>query len=390
MRKYYSYFLGILVFAIIATFGTKALVNDELQYVADSPSWFQFYGSSGDDEIWDLVRYEDYFYAVGTWSKNSGDDKLVLLKLDKRGNLVWKKTWKGYGYTAGYHLEVYNNHLYLGGRSGKPNVNALIQKYNLDGRLLWSQAWDGKKRRYEEVDGFVFVNNNIYVAVPSGSLFGKQDVAILKYSLDGNLIWAKYWDSGGNDMVNGIVSDGQYLYLAVRSPGIFLQKNNDAFLQKYDLEGNLLWSKSLKGNDYDDPLGIAIEGKYVYLVSFTKSFGKNMQIFVARFDKNSGDIQWQTVWGGAKNEAARSIIVKNGYSFIAGGTKSYGKGGEDVFLIIIGPNGNLIAEKFWGGKNDERAKNLIFTPQALYLVGVTSSYGNGSEDGFLIKWDFKQ
>jgi hypothetical protein len=356
----------------------------------DAPEWFRFFGTAQDDEIWDAVEYNNFLYAIGTKRKNTSRDKVVLLKFDKQGKLVWEKTWDGGGYDEGYHLAVHQGYLYAGGRTGKPNVDALILKYDLDGNLLWSRTWDGKKKKYEEVDGFAFAGGYLYVAVPSGPLFGGQDVVILKYDLQGNLIWEKYWDSGRNDMVNGILTDGQYLYLAVRSPGAVFQKNNDAFLQKYDLNGNLIWSKEWGGDDYDDPLGIGLEGKYVYLVGLTKSFGKNGQVFALKFDKTTGELLWDKVWGGKQSEVSRSIIIKNGYSYIAGGTKSYGEGGEDVFLLILDPSGRLLSDYFWGGKADDRAKNFILTSEGFYLVGVTSSYGSGKEDGFLLKWSFRK
>ncbi len=108
---------------------------------------------------------------------------------------------------------------------------------------------------------------------------------------------------------------------------------HDVFVQKYDPDGNLLWSTRIGGVNYDRAYGIEVdangsvyiagragEGFYVTLGSYQESFGGNLSAarnnaygkqdgFVSKLDAYTGQLDWSTYIGGEAGEIVRNLDV---------------------------------------------------------------------------------
>ncbi|MCX7720654.1 MAG: hypothetical protein N2Z64_05155 [Dictyoglomus thermophilum] len=73
---------------------------------------------------------------------------------------------------------------------------------------------------------------------------------------------------------------------------------------------------------------------------------------------------------------------------ITGITSSFGAGGSDVFIIKLNSNGNLVWQKTFGGSNNDLANFIQQTTDGGYIVaGATMSYGAGGYDFYILKLD---
>ena len=71
-----------------------------------------------------------------------------------------------------------------------------------------------------------------------------------------------------------------------------------------------------------------------------------------------------------------------------GETLSFGSGKRDIFLIKTDVNGNQLWFKTFGGEGEESAASVIQTNDGGFLItGSTESFGNGNNNGWLIKTD---
>lgn len=160
------------------------------------------------------------------------------------------------------------------------------------------------------------------------------------------------------------------------------------FLAKYDASGNLSWNKLWGGTGFDAGLSLVktSDGGYA-ITGQTASFGAgSYDMFLAKYD-SSGNISWNKLWGGTGSDIGlRLTQTSDGGYAVTGYTSSFGAGSDDMFLAKYDASGNLSWNKTWGGTSSDVSQSLTQTSDGGYVVaGYTTSFGVGSTDMFLIK-----
>ena len=92
-----------------------------------------------------------------------------------------------------------------------------------------------------------------------------------------------------------------------------------------------------------------------------------------------GSLLWQTTWGGPYWESAQGVCADcEGYIYVVGMTNSYGAGWEDMLLLKYSPDGALLLQYTWGGKDEEVAQSVCFNgTDALFVAGdAPDAYGS--------------
>ncbi|MBA2613335.1 MAG: hypothetical protein H0U95_15305 [Bacteroidetes bacterium] len=133
-----------------------------------------------------------------------------------------------------------------------------------------------------------------------------------------------------------------------------------------------------------------IFGKKYIVTGSTSSYGAgNTDVYLIKVDSMGFSI-WQKTFGGFNNDVGKSVIQLPDSGFvIAGFTNSFGNGGYDVYLIRTDKNGNLIWQKTFGGTDWDFGSDVVLTPDGdIAVVGNTSSFGHGKKDGLFLKYDF--
>ena len=79
--------------------------------------------------------------------------------------------------------------------------------------------------------------------------------------------------------------------------------------------------------------------------------------------------KWNASFGGSKDDGSYSVVQTSddGYA-IAGFTRSYGAGGQDMWLIKTDANGIMSWNLTYGGPNDDCANCVIQTSDGGYLL----------------------
>jgi len=179
--------------------------------------------------------------------------------------------------------------------------------------------------------------------------------------------------------------DGSVWLLGITAS--FGNGKQDVLLLKYNEIGELLLSRTWGGHDEDMPYAAVGVGEVFYVAGTTKSFGVgNDDIFMLKYSKN-GDLAWSRTYGTGDYEWTYDVSTDiNGDVYVCGYWVAYG-GNPDVLLAKVDMAGNLLWAKTWGGPGSERVYGLTVASEAVYVVGYTDSFGAGGEDVLLLKYD---
>ena len=155
----------------------------------------------------------------------------------------------------------------------------------------------------------------------------------------------------------------------------------DALLAAFSKDSGLYqWHRTWGGLGTDDVFGMTGDGHALYPVGITNSLGNGTQIFLLRYDY-SGNLAWDTVFGGAGEDLSRCVAVgTDGFVYVGGKTTSFGAQGTDVLLVQFDTLGAPQWYRLWGGAGTDEAHGIALAGDNVYIAGQTTSFGAGSDD----------
>ena len=168
---------------------------------------------------------------------------------------------------------------------------------------------------------------------------------------------------------------------------------NDVVLTKIDANGDIIWAKSFgsEGNDNGYDLSLDNDGNLVIVGSFTDEidFGNEQKLisngdldaFVVKFDSD-GDAIWSINAGGsAKDEATAVTIDTDGNMYIGGSVSSIdgfigansiiSLGGSDMFTAKISSSGSVLWANTFGDIDNEMMSDLAINSKGELLVNLS-------------------
>ncbi|NMC04839.1 MAG: hypothetical protein GYA24_06495 [Candidatus Lokiarchaeota archaeon] len=240
------------------------------------------------------------------------------------------------------------------GKNLMPGVQA-------SGTSLWNRTWGGLEVDYAK--GVATSSDGIYVVGTTLS-FGAvgEDAFITKYDLNGEVIWHRVYGGMNRDYGFGVdaSTDGVYMVGSTQSSGA---EGGDAFIIKFDGAGNEFWERTIGGFGYDAGWGVAAAADGVYMAMTGLAS-------IVKYDL-AGNPLWNVSCGPAVDvdAAADGIYVALGGSF----------GPSTVAAVKLDGAGNWL----WNYTNGNGACAIEVAPDGVYLGGT----GPGGNDAMITKLD---
>jgi len=206
--------------------------------------------------------------------------------------------------TATTPLETNTNP--VGIAANPTTAQIVLLKYDSNGNLLSQRTIGaGPQNSYGtgvavDSSGAVYVTGYTYALGPT---LGISAAILLKYDPAGNLLFQTIWGGKQNDAATGIAVDiDGNVYLVGYTKTYSIKPDiPSAFLLKFDPYGNLLFQRIWGGNRGDFGYGVAVDTvENAYVTGYTFSFGPNTQganFFILKYDI-AGNLQWTKLYGG--------------------------------------------------------------------------------------------
>lgn len=340
--------------------------------------WARKYGGSATDVPFVIKATSDGGTIVAGYTTSKDGDvvndasreywDLWIIKLDRCGNIVWKKTMGGTGYESARDvIETSTGFLVLG------------ETNSTDGDV---------------VAGFG----------------GTKDIWLLQLDFTGNLTWQKRLGGNGLDIGNQIVAlnDGNYLIAATTSSTDGIAADNhstggytDGLLIKVDPAGNVLWNKCYGGSKNEELLDIEVVNDKIFIAGYANSTDgdipanqKNYDVWILGVDA-SGTKRSSNIYGGSQNDVAYSMtrgaegtLTLAGYTTSDDGDVSGAKGDQDYWILNVSETGTVNWQQTLGGTDAEYANYVINDSDGGFLVGGITYSVDGDVTGAKGAGDF--
>jgi len=356
--------------------------------------WSRTYGGVGEDWPFGIVQTSDGGYAIAgrTSSYGAGGYNVWLVKTDSFGNVQWNKTYGGTSNDeawsliqtddGGYAIVGYTNSFGIGG------YDFWLVKMDANGNVQWNKTYGGVN------DDFAYCgfqcSDGGYVLVGYTGSYLSSDVWLVKTNASGYMEWNKTYRQTDENCAYSVVqtSDGGYAF--VGWTGFYAVR--DLWFVKTNSTGNIVWKRTFGGTDSDEGRSLVqtSDGGYA-LAGYTKSFGVGDYDFWLIKTDSAGNMKWSKTYGGTNWDIAYGLVqtVDGGYA-LAGATLSYGIGDADFWLVKTDSSGKMQWNKSYGGTGFDSAYSITQTIEKGYvLVGWTRSYGAGDWDFWLVKTDIE-
>jgi hypothetical protein len=293
--------------------------------------WVKTFGSPSQDWIDDVTLLDNNFYFTGHYYGTFTAGSIILnpagtsggyffMRTDIDGNPVWGKNTGGVS-----RISSGSNRLIVAGvfggtanfgnvtlTSNGPN-DLYMGAYDLSGNQLWVKQFGGS---------------------------GSENMRSIYYDRNSDKIhWAGCFQNTMTMGSSNLVSSGQY----------------DIFVSKFDSDGNNIWAKKAGGANYDFANCTAVDDLgNMYISGYcmeTSTFGTTNIVsagqgdaYIAKYNTN-GDFQWVKSGGGSGQDNGMSLIInpagglylagffENSATFGSISLSSYGVG--DAMLIKI-------------------------------------------------------
>ena len=328
--------------------------------------WDKTIGGDGDDYLNALQQTADNGYILGGYSSSNisgnksenskGGDDYWIVKLDENGNILWDKT--------------------IGGSNGDDYLFSLQQTSD-NGYILGGSS-------SSNISGDKSENSK-----------GVSDYWVVKLDEDGNKIWDKTIGGSSFDILYSLqqTADNGFILGGYSESNISGDKSenskggNDYWIVKLDVDGNIIWDKTIGGNNSDALYSVkqTIDNGYILGgysqsdISGDKSENSkgDYDYWVVKLDP-LGTKVWDRTIGGNSVDNLTSIqqTIDNGYilggssfSGISGDKTENSKGGFDYWVIKLSATGSKIWDKTIGGNNFDALSFLQQTADNGYILG---------------------
>jgi len=339
--------------------------------------WVQRFNSSGNynDYVTDMaIDKSGNVYLTGFIQVNDTDQNFVTIKYNTQGVEQWVRYYDGPDHREDKPVAIAvddSGNVFV---SGTSSLNFLTIKYNSLGDTIWSRRnLNGYGLNAMILDNY----GNVYV---TGIAFGvsSEDILTIKYNNYGDLIWIRYFNGVGNgydiplnvshDKENNIIISAQITGLFLIPMGVVI---------KYNSLGDLTWIS-------DNPDSFVFFSSYsdsfynLYSVGHSEIYN-NTDINLSKFNL-SGNLEWSRNYNRSdtvpdQDDFYKGFTLDRQFNPIFTCVNSDNVLRYDIATVKYDSAGNFLWERIFGESNSNDESNSITTDQYgnIYVCGFVDN-----------------
>jgi hypothetical protein len=331
--------------------------------------WTRQFGTSDNDEANGVSGDSSGVYVVGnTLGEFPGQTdeaglNAFIRKYNSDGDEIWTRQFGTSLEDNVFRVSADSSGIYVvgwtrgtfEGETNEGGFDMFIRKYNSDGDEIWTRQF-GTSEEFESANDVFADSSGVYVvgdtsgALPGQTAEGFTDAFIRKYNSDGDEIWTRQFGTSNPEVANGVSADSSGVYV------VGLQHDNDigfgdAFIRKYNSDGDEIWTRQFGTSDNDEARGVSADSSGVYVAGVTsgeftgESSSGDADIFVRKYNSD-GDEIWTRQFGSSELDFVGKVQGGGGISadssgvYVAGNTigtlpGQESEGDVDAFLAKL-------------------------------------------------------
>jgi len=309
--------------------------------------WTRTYGGALTDRGRSVQQTTDGGYVIAGETASfgaAGGCDFYLLKTDANGDSLWTRMYGGTDSEKAYSVQQTTDGGYIiAGYSSSRSNDVYLVKTDANGDALWTSIYGGGD--FDLGRSVQQTTDGGYVIAGETASFGAGgcDFWLLKTDANGDTLWTQTYGGSDTDQSWSVqqTSDGGYIVAGYTLS--FGAGGYDFYLVRTDANGDSLWTRTYGGTDSDKAFYVqqTTDGGYI-VTGVTRSFGAGSDdAYLVKTDAN-GDILWTRTYGGTEWDYAYSVQqTSDGGYILAGDTDSFGAGVCDVYLIRVAGESSL-------------------------------------------------
>ena len=362
------------------------IISEKSTAQAPAIEWQKCYGGTYGENASSVEQTSDGGYIVAGWSdskdydltSNHGKNDFFFFFLSATGGIQWQKSYGGNGTDEArvIHQGSDGGFIIAGGADSKNNGDVTSSHTGMDfwfiktgsaGNILWQKTYGGSGNDYAYAmqptpdAGYILAGYSESSDGDANFNHGLKDVWVIKLNSIGIIQWQKSYGGTKDDIAYSIqnTSDGGFIVAGKTESNDGDASGNhgasDFWIFKLDGVGNMKWQKVLGGSKDDSAQAVqqAADGGFVVTGSTTSNdfdvnglHGISPDAWLIKLSA-TGNLQWQECLGGSSAELAFDIQNStDGGNITCGNSKSL----EGAYAC------NLGVEDFWIVKTDAGGK----------------------------------
>ena len=358
-------------------------------------SWTRSINKSSEEYVHSVIVDDDgSILIVGETNgvlegSNAGAFDAYVAKYSGNGSELWIDQFGANQYDGVYGIDIGpdGDYFVAGKTSGDiagsagGGTDAFIRKYGKDGSIGWTIQF-GTTTDDEAIDIAVASDGDIYVVGHTGGFLGNcchaggQDIFVQKYDSQAQLVWTRDIRTNLGDIAESIAVDSSGVVVAGRTNGDIAGSNGsqDGFIRKYDTDGNTLWTDQFGSAQHEELLDVDLDSNgNIYAVGRVPS--SSGDAYIRKYD-SFGSLEWVDEFGTDGLDKATSIVIDDTDSIFVTGFVE-GLLGEthvntDGFLRRYGSDGTvIITEQFHIEEPTSPQAIAVGVDGSLVIAGTT-------------------
>jgi len=353
------------------------------------PEWQKSYGHFEYNQGYSVHGTSDGGYIIVGSTEHPTDDDyidhdILLIKADASGNLIWKQTIGTEFYEEAFSvLQTSDDGYILVGTRGLDRAGIEFRlwliKTNSSGDTLWTrdfgETWrdHGYSLQLTDDDGFII----------SGTTWGGDDTDmdswIIRTDANGEELWNRIIKLDGDQQETKILSTSDNGYILMSDHYSLPWEPADMLLVKLNSQADIVWSNSYGGYENDEGSCIQeVEGEGYIITGMTESEGNgNEDMWLLKTDL-FGNLDWSQTYGGENSDYGSSVCQVPGGFIVCGETEEPGPGIAG-WIMLIDEEGNTHWQQKYGGVMEESFRFVQESYNNDFIFcGSTSSFNKGN------------